>query len=243
MGSSANFLSEKELNALRNQAYDGYIRIPTTATRAGKSGQKVEYKQRGGGEIDYSAYGGKSKYLSPFLSQAWSRQIRGGQPTGTLERVENWGKVAKHLGIKNVDSEDDLRQMYDYVLHGSRENAAEKEPDDDPVTEQPVTPFGEGDKELADAREKFDKTRPWAEGMDQPKLDPHGNPYEDAINHGNDLNAHYEKKFLPSLFNEAYLGAQEIGKVGRFHLKNFVGKVPELGDPKELFKYYKDQIG
>jgi len=239
VGSSASFLSDDELNALRNQAYDGYIRIPTTATRRGKSGQTVEYKRPGGGEIDYSAYGGKSKYLSPFLSQAWSRNHR----EGGMDKIENWGKVAKHLGIDKVDSEDDLRQMYDYVLHGSRmEKESTAEPE---TTAQPATTpvFGEGDKDLADSREKFDETRPWAEGMDQPKLDPYGDPYEDAINHGNDLNRHYQKKFLPSLFNEAYLGAQEIGKVGRFHLQNFVGKVPELGDPKELFNYYKNQIG
>lgn len=125
---------------------------------------------------------------------------------------------------------------------GEKQKAAKEEPKAEEPAAPPAEPPVFGGPELDAAREEFDRTRPWSGGMEQPKLDAYGDPYEDAINHGNDLNDHYQKKFLPSLFNEAMLTSREIGEAGRFHLKNFVGKVPELGDPKDLYNYYKDQI-
>jgi len=108
-----------------------------------------------------------------------------------------------------------------------------------PVVEEDTQP----PKDLVETRAEFDKTRPWSDGMEAPRLDAYGNPYEDSIDHGNDLNAHYQKKFLKSLDTEAMLGAKEIGELGRYHVKRFAGAVPQLGDPKETFNYYKDQIG
>ena len=69
-----------------------------------------------------------------------------------------------------------------------------------------------------------------------------GDASKDAIRHGEDLNAHYVNKFIPSLEAEARLTAQEIGESGRYNLNRFIGKVPELGDPKELFEYYAGKV-
>lgn len=108
-----------------------------------------------------------------------------------------------------------------------------------PVEETETQPS----EDILKTRAEFDKTRPWSAGMEQPRLDAYGNPYEDAIDHGNDLNEHYQKKFLKSLDVEAQLASKEIGESGRANLKRFAGSVPELGDPKETFEYYKNQIG
>ena len=75
-----------------------------------------------------------------------------------------------------------------------------------------------------------------------PRMGYTDDPYRDAISHGEDLNAHYTNKFIPSLEAEARLTAQEVGESGRFHLDRFIGKVPELGDPKDLFAYYSDKL-
>ena len=65
---------------------------------------------------------------------------------------------------------------------------------------------------------------------------------QDAIRHGEDLNAHYVNRFIPSLEAEARLTAQEIGESGRFNLNRFVGKIPELGDIKELTDHYIGEV-
>ena len=62
------------------------------------------------------------------------------------------------------------------------------------------------------------------------------------MNYGANLTNHYEQKFIPSLIAEAKFGAPEIGDSTRYHIKNFVGKVPELGDPREMLDYYEERV-
>lgn len=158
---------------------------------------------------------------------------------------KRWVRTGTHsFQSNNPRSGNQTHQMPVWEMMGGfgEKQVAKEEPKAEEPAPPPAEPPVFGGPDLDAAREEFDKTRPWSPGMEQPKLDAYGDPYEDAINHGNDLNDHYQKKFLPSLFNEAMLASREIGEAGRFHLKNFVGKVPELGDPKDLYNYYKDQI-
>ena len=73
------------------------------------------------------------------------------------------------------------------------------------------------------------------------------NPGDDMITsvaeYGNDATDDYFKRFLPESYGVVARGSDEINASGRFHLENFVGKVPSLGDGKDLFKYYKQRIG
>lgn len=201
----------------------------------------MNVRNPGGGGIDYMRYGAKNQYgqtLDDVRQNWWSAPVTEEE----RQTAANWRKVAEHLGIKKIDNEKKIAKMYDYVLHGShKENNKDKEPEN-PAPAAQVPPPVFGGPELDAARGEFDRTRPWSSGMEPPKLDTSGDPYEDAINHGNALNSHYKNKFLPSIFNEAMLASREVGEAGRFHLKNFVGKVPELGDPKEIYKYYEDRI-
>ena len=64
----------------------------------------------------------------------------------------------------------------------------------------------------------------------------------DRIRHGEDLNDHYINKFIPSLQAEARLTALEIVESRRFNLNRFVGKIPELGDIKELTDHYIGEV-
>jgi type II secretory pathway component PulK len=67
-------------------------------------------------------------------------------------------------------------------------------------------------------------------------------PNRDAVRYGEDINSHYINKFIPSLEADARLTAQEIGESGRFNLNRFVGKIPELGDVKELTEHYMGEV-
>ena len=64
----------------------------------------------------------------------------------------------------------------------------------------------------------------------------------DAIEHGDDQNEWYAKKFVPHLEAEVNATAHEIGDSSRYFLDKWVFEPPKLGDPKEVFKYYADQI-
>tara|TARA_B100000902_G_scaffold399396_1_gene470043 strand:+ start:2615 stop:3301 length:687 start_codon:yes stop_codon:yes gene_type:complete len=69
-----------------------------------------------------------------------------------------------------------------------------------------------------------------------------GDPYQDAIDFGNDANRYFQEVYLPQKEKEAKLAAKEIGESGIFHLNRFIGKVPELGDIRELTDHYVGYI-
>ena len=193
------------------------------------SGDPPEFRD----QIDFARYGGG--YTS----------VPSGKPghDGKVNTSELWNRVRKEIGIKDVDSENDLRQMFDYVTgykNASQPDPAAEQPAtvEEPKPEQPVQPspgLTDQQKDFESARDDFDRGN-------LPRMNTDGNPYTDAINHGDDLNQHYQSKFLPYIRKQANLGASEIGETGRYQLGRFIGKVPELGDPKEMFEYYADKI-
>lgn len=121
--------------------------------------------------------------------------------------------------------------------------AAEAAPE--PTPEPPVRDEETVQRELAElnaGRDLYDSTRLDRPENSQPRFGFSDDPYRDAIGHGDDLNSHYENKFIPSLKAEAEQTSREIGFSGRNALNDFVGKVPQLGDPKDLFAYYSDKL-
>ena len=121
--------------------------------------------------------------------------------------------------------------------------AAEATPE--PTPEPPVRDEETVQRELAElntGRDRYDSTRLDRPENNQPRYGFSDDPYKDAIGHGDDLNAHYQNKFIPSLKAEAEQTSKEIGFSGRNAANNFVGKVPQLGDPKDLFAYYSDKL-
>lgn len=102
--------SDQELADLRRVAYGGYRRTPirTIRTKADASDKKV-----GGDAIDYNFYSGrKPKY--DFDHNSVLKNLTVAAEKGSTSA--NFGRIAKELGIKKVDSTRDLQQMYDYVL-------------------------------------------------------------------------------------------------------------------------------
>ncbi len=188
-------------------------------------------------QIDFSRYDGSRTSTD-----------RLGKPghDGDVNTSQLWDRVRKNIGIKDVDSENDLRQMFDYVTnYQSREDkpdaAAETEPESAP--EPVVDPRTTDPNNLNPDQKEYQDTRLTNPGNQQPRYGFSDDPYKDAIGHGDDLNAHYANKFIPSVMADAKLTNREIGESSRFHIGNFAGKVPELGDPREMFEFYKDQLG
>jgi len=238
--SSAAF-SEKELQQLRNSVYKGYQYVPRNYGAEARayedymsddnSDSPPEFRN----EIDFARYGGG-------YSSAPS-----GKPghDGEVNTSQLWNRVREDIGIKNVDSENDLRQMFDYVM-GARamgqpsDNDSDKPEETTPTNTEPE--ITQPSDTLTDLRDQYDNNQYGGKPSDMPRMATDGNPYTDAIEYGNDMNDYFQTNFVPSLRTEAKLGSQEIGETGKFYLNKFIGKVPKLGDPKELFDYYSDKI-
>jgi hypothetical protein len=125
--------SDRELADLRQVAYGGYKKTPDRTQRLRSS----QTKKIPGGAIDYNFYSGRQR-----------KNIYRGFETDMAHFYEdakkgstsaNFAKIAKELGIKKVDSTNDLRQMYDYVLGYKREDQQQQQAPA-PV-EQPQTGF------------------------------------------------------------------------------------------------------
>ena len=151
-------------------------------------------------------------------------------------------EAAGELGIKNVNKKREVHSIVDWIENRNKTNAQKAEPEAVVAPERDPAVVEKELAELNSGRDRYDNTRLDRPENNQPRYGFSDDPYRDAIGHGDDLNAHYQNKFIPSLRAEAELTAKEIGFSGRDALNNFVGKVPRLGDPKDLFSFYSDQI-
>lgn len=235
-------LSDEDMANLRNEVYKGYTRIPMTRRALVKSQGWVERPQEGGGTIDYGAYGGQNKYgyqhnsINPFRSDKTQ-----------LNNAINWKKVADHIGIEKINSENDLRQMYDFVSgykfdkgddSDSGNNEARKETDPTANTERPDN--------VKEDRDRFLETKLDRPENQMPRLEDAFRGTTDAsmgaIRGGDDLNEHYQKKFVPHLEADARATSSEIGDESRNFLSKFTFDPPELGSIKDIFDKYKSEI-
>ena len=151
--------------------------------------------------------------------------------------------AANALGIGNVNKKREVKQIIDYIQGGSKAKTNE----DEPAEQEPeFVPYSEPDPrgtgQPSANQQEFEDTRLTKPGNASPRPTFSNDPMKDAMNYGADLTNHYEQKFIPSLVAEAKFGAQEIGDATRYHISNFVGKVPELGDPREMLDYYEDRV-
>ena len=257
-------LTKDERNALMEQVYGGFQRSPLM-TKGNKATAGADRQHKNAGGIDYYAYGGKvsgdwnDQKAAHHLE--WYQRKKGKNPPGhdkssyakDWRNRETWSRIADHLGIKKVDSEGDLRQMYDFVrgykFEGEKEEPETEKPEFTPVPTQPVE---DKPKEVQDAVKDYEDSKLENPGNQQPEFsdvintdlkgNPTSNPMLDAIKHGDDLNEWYQTKFVPHLEKEAHATAHEIGNSSRYFLDKFVFQPPKLGDPKELFEYYSGKI-
>ena len=196
-------------------------------------------KRADAGTIDFYHYGGKKSKETKW-EELTSGSLLGKKKGKEKDQArKDWEKVAKELGIGNVNSEEEVLQMIEYV----RGRRSVKDPDGEPETPQAPPVFNPSD-DLKQSAEEFQATRdnPVPRFSDQPGvMAGTSNPYGDAIRHGDDLNDWYTR-FQKGLTAEANLAAKEIGERTRFHVSNFAGNVPELGSGMELYKNYAEKI-
>lgn len=208
-------------------------------------------------EEDFSIDGRSWDYRDPQNADHIRRQRSGwtgrGMDPGRISKKSyeianplydyDYGTVrdaAKALEIGNVDEQKEVDDILEYIQGGSKakEEPAEEAPE--------VVPYSEPDPRITGQpsanRAEYDKTRLTNPGNETPGPTYSNDPMKDSMNYGNALTKHYEQKFIPSLIAEAKFGAEEIGDSTRWHVKNFVGKVPELGDPRAMLEYYEDKV-
>ena len=205
-----------------------------------KSSQTAIKSRADAGQIDYYNYGGKkskeTEWEEMVTGKAFlDKYISKGKDKKNQTR-KDWKKVAKELGIDNVDTEDKVLRMIEHV-RGGRMNRREEETVN-PPSEPPAT-FTPSDAHQ-EARTDFEgkQNNPIPRMSDQPGLaDGTSDPMADAIRHGDDLNDWYQRD-TERLKAEAKLGAYEIGERTRFNANRFVGKIPVLGDVGKLVENY-----
>jgi len=252
VSSSASF-TPRELEQLRNSVYKGYQYKPRNYGEEARAYEEYMSDDNAGdepvfrNEIDFSRYDG---------SRTGTENLGKPGHDGDENTSRLWNRVRKEIGIKDVDSENDLRQMFDFVRGYKSESAeappAEPEAAPEPVVDTRTTKpdqLNEDQKNYQDTRLTNPENNMPRMGINEssdyfktPGTSTSLNPYKDAINHGNDLNDYYQNKFIPSLQAEAQLTGREIGESTRFNIADFVGKIPELGDPREMFGYYRDEL-
>ncbi len=246
-------LTEKERNALMEQVYGGYVRSPDM-TRGNKATGGADRRHRNAGGIDYAAYGGRtSKDYNDQIAMIVYDKYGGkkkGMPRsyksqgGNWRNRETWAKVANHLGIKKPDSEDDLRQMYDYVRGYQAQKPQEE--NSTPTPPPPVESNTERPDEVKQDQRRFEETRLDRPENQMPRLEDAFRRTSDAnmgaIRGGDDLNNWYQTKFVPHLEADANATMSEQGDDARELMKSFAFNPPKLGSIKELFDKYKGEI-
>ncbi len=179
---------------------------------------------------------------------------------------DTWKKVAGHLGIDRVDSKEDLTRMYDFVRgQGSKPETEETKPDYTP-TPLPEDPYAGGDKPPKVTTGPGNMPKPGDFGINRP---PGSIPYippssdegraaygtagsggktsldtaiESVADYGNRATDDYFGRFLPEMGQRNTNEAKATGRALLSSIQNFTGKVPELGDPKDLFEFYMGKI-
>ena len=267
-------LSEKQRNKLMEQIYGGYVRSPETRTWG--RGSEWNPRKQNAGQIDYLAYGGESRnyYDNMAIRSIERAKEKGYKPkySGQKEYYgdayrnrETWGKIAKHLGIKKVESESDLRQMYDFVRGYEKKEEKDDKPEYTP-TKLPDDPYAGGNKPPKGTTGPGGMPKPGDFGTNRP---PGSIPYippssdegraaygtagsggktsldtaiESVADYGNRATDDYFGRFLPEMGRRNTNEAKATGRALLSSIQNFTGKVPELGDPKKLFDYYMGKI-
>ena len=208
---------------------------------------------------DFSIDGKSWDYRDPYNAEQLRRQ-NSGAGRGRTEVTVNqhsqsmtnplyeysYGQVrdaAKDLNINNVNNKEEVDQILNYIRGGSKAKVEEpKEEAKDPEFVPYSEPDPRGAGQPSANQQQFGQTGLTNSGNESTRPTFSDDPMKDAMNYGADLTNDYEQKFIPSLLAEAKLGAKEIGESTRYHISNFVGKVPELGDPREMLDYYEDRV-
>ena len=175
--------------------------------------------------------------------------------------------AAKELGIGNVDKKKEVKQILDYIQGRYKKPKEDEEPKDDyKPTPLPEDPYAGGDKPPKGNTGPGGMPKPGDFGTNRP---PGSIPYippssdegraaygtagsggktsldtaiESVADYGNRATDDYFGRFLPEMGRRNTNEARATGRSTLSAIQAFTGKVPQLGDPKDLFKYYMGKI-
>jgi hypothetical protein len=169
----------------------------------------------------------------------WGAHVPPGYEKIGFTNQQIWQSHPKHGNVKKAYGDNLLILKRSQAKQPETQAQQLPQAEAEPAVRQPSD-------DLANARKRWENEQNAAAVGNAPgsiQFNPTGNPYQDAADYGNAATDDYVRRFIPSLNRQADLEAREIGETGNFHLNRFIGKVPELGDPKEMFEYYKNKIG
>ena len=176
--------------------------------------------------------------------------------------------AAKALGIGNVNKKKEVKQILEYIRGNYQKPTKDEEPKDDGYkpTELPKDPYaGGGNNPPQGTTGPGGMPKPGDFGTNRP---PGSIPYippssdegraaygtagggktsldtaiESVADYGNRATDDYFGRFLPEMGRRNTNEARATGRSLLSSIQNFTGKVPQLGDPKDLFKYYMGKI-
>jgi len=246
-------LSKKERDALMQQVYGGFQKNPTYTEAAGVDSSDSEYSHGRAGEIDFYAYGGDArdigdsedfymaKHHDKWGNYGQDHPIEGHTYGDRWRNKDTWKKVAGHLGIDRVDSKEELTQMYDFVRGQGSESSEDTKSDYTP-TKLPEDPYknpGRGGRGSTAGRSNVPGSIRYNPPADNSELGRAINSVADYGNRGTD---DYFGRFLPEMSQRNTNEARATGRSLLSNIQKFQGKVPELGDPKDLFNFYLGKI-
>ena len=160
-------LTDKERNELMQQVYGGFQKNPTYTEAAGVDSSDMPYSHGRAGKTDYYAYGGDARdigdlddYHMANHQQKWGNYgtdhpVEGHTYGDRWRNRDTWKKVKDHLGIERLDSDDELRQMYDFV----QGYQAQKETSTPTTPADPVEPKTDRPDEVKQDQQRFEETR------------------------------------------------------------------------------------
>jgi hypothetical protein len=230
---------------------------------------------------DFSIDGKSWDYRDPYNAEQLRRQNMGHERSRITVNENSmsmtnplydydYGRVrdaAKELGINNVNSKKEVKDILDLIRGNYKKPKKDEEPKNDyKPTELPKDPYEGGDKPPKSPTKPGGMPKPGDFGTNRP---PGSIPYippssdegraaygtagsggktsldtaiESVADYGNRATDDYFGRFLPEMGLRNTNEAKATGRSLLSSIQNFTGKVPQLGDPKDLFKYYMGKI-
>ena len=215
---------------------------------------------------DFSIDGKSWDYRDPYNQRQIDRENIGREKSNVTINPNNfsianplydydYGRVrdaAKELGINNVNEQSEVDDILNFIRTGQGKKKDEdvKKPEYKP-TPLPEDPYGRGGDDRLIGR-PF-PARPGSGGgkgnvpgsiqynppSDNSEL---GRAISSVADYGNRGTDDYFGRFLPEMGQRNVNEAKATGRSLLSNIQKFQGKVPSLGDPKDLFEYYLGKL-
>jgi len=232
---------------------------------------KHYFNERTGGnrgrlhDDQFSIKGRSWDYRDPRNQENIARANSGGEDMVTVNPESDrmfddlydygFGRVrdaAKALDIGNVDEQQEVDDILKYIRTGERGQKDDNNKYAYEPTPLPKDPYSRGnDNRLigrpGGGRPGFDGSNkgnvPGSIRYNPPSDDSElGRAIASVSDYGNRGTDDYFGRFLPQMGKRNVNEAKATGRSLMANIQNFQGKVPELGDPKDLFEFYLGKI-